>query len=101
MLEAGIVVISSFISPFLSDRKMVRELIGDQDFVEVYINTPLEIAEQRDPKGLYKKARAGSIPNFTGISSPYEEPKSPEIEIDTTKLSPSESVLKIIDQLKL
>ena len=73
MLDAGIVVISSFISPFISDREMVRELIGEQDFVEIFINTPLEVAENRDPKGLYKKARSGSIPNFTGISSPYEE----------------------------
>jgi len=101
MLDAGIVVISSFISPFLSDREMVRGLVGEQDFIEIFINTPLEVAEKRDPKGLYKKARSGLIPNFTGISSPYEAPETPDIEIDTTKLSPNESVLKILNQLKL
>jgi bifunctional enzyme CysN/CysC len=101
MLEAGIVVISSFISPFISDREMVKKLIGGQDFVEIFINTPLEVAENRDPKGLYKKARSGSIPNFTGISSPYEEPNSPDIEIDTTKTSPKDSARKILDFLHL
>jgi bifunctional enzyme CysN/CysC len=97
MLEAGIVVISSFISPFISDREMVKKLIGGQDFVEIFINTPLEVAENRDPKGLYKKARSGSIPNFTGISSPYENPESPDIEIDTTKTSPKDSARKILE----
>ena len=101
MLDAGIVVISSFISPFISDREMVKRLIGEQDFVEIFINTPLEVAENRDPKGLYKKARSGSIPNFTGISSPYEEPNSPDIEIDTTKTSPKDSARKILDFLHL
>jgi bifunctional enzyme CysN/CysC len=99
MVDAGIVVISSFISPFLSDREMVKRLIGDQDFIEVFINTPIEVAEERDPKGLYKKARSGLIPNFTGVSSPYEEPNSPDIEIDTTNLSPIESARKILDFL--
>jgi bifunctional enzyme CysN/CysC len=80
---------------------MVKKLIGEQDFVEIFINTPLEVAENRDPKGLYKKARSGSIPNFTGISSPYESPESPDIEIDTTKLSPKDSALKIINLLNL
>ena len=97
MLDAGIVVISSFISPFISDREMVKKLIGEQDFVEIFINTPLEVAENRDPKGLYKKARSGSIPNFTGISSPYESPESPDIEIDTTKTSPKDSAKKILE----
>ena len=99
MVDAGIVVISSFISPFASDREMVRRLIGNQDFIEVFINTPIEVAEERDPKGLYKKARSGLIPNFTGISSPYEEPDSPEIEIDTTNLSPRDSARRILDLL--
>ena len=99
MLDAGIVVISSFISPFISDREMVKRLIGEEEFIEIFINTPLEVVEERDPKGLYKKARSGLIPNFTGISSPYEEPNSPDIEIDTTKLSPKDSVQKILDLL--
>ena len=99
MVDAGIVVISSFISPFISDREMVRRLIGDKDFIEVFINTPIEVAEERDPKGLYKKARSGLIPNFTGVSSPYEKPDSPDIEIDTTKFSPRDSARKILDFL--
>ena len=99
MLDAGIVVISSFISPFISDREMVKKLIGEQDFVEIFINTPLEVAENRDPKGLYKKARSGSIPNFTGISSPYENPKNPEIEIKTDDISIKDSVSMILNYL--
>jgi bifunctional enzyme CysN/CysC len=97
MIDAGIFVISSFISPFISDREMVRTMMEEKDFIEVFINTPIEIAEERDPKGLYKKARSGEIPNFTGISSPYEKPLSPDIEIDTTKLSPKDSAKKILD----
>jgi bifunctional enzyme CysN/CysC len=99
MLDAGIFVISSFISPFTSDREMVKQLIGDKDFVEVFIDTPISVAEKRDPKGLYKKARSGEIPNFTGVSSPYEKPQAPQITLDTTKLSAKESVLKILDYL--
>jgi bifunctional enzyme CysN/CysC len=99
MLDAGIFVISSFISPFISDRAMVRQMIDDKDYIEIFVNTPIEVAEERDPKGLYKKARSGKIPNFTGISSPYEKPSSPEIEIDTTKLSPKDSVKKILNFL--
>jgi bifunctional enzyme CysN/CysC len=83
MLDAGIFVISSFISPFISDRKMVRELFPKGEFIEIFVDTPLEVAESRDPKGLYKKARAGEIPNFTGISSPYEKPENPELTINT------------------
>ncbi len=101
MLDAGVFVISSFISPFISDREMVKKMIGEEDFTEIFINTPLEVAEQRDPKGLYRKARSGLIPNFTGISSPYEAPESPGIEIDTTKTSSKESALKILDFIDL
>jgi bifunctional enzyme CysN/CysC len=99
MIDAGLFVISSFISPFTSDREMVKQLIGDKDFVEVFIDTPISVAEKRDPKGLYKKARSGEIPNFTGVSSPYEKPQAPQITLDTTKLSAKESVLKILDYL--
>jgi bifunctional enzyme CysN/CysC len=100
MLDAGIFVISSFISPFISDREMVKALIGQKDFIEIFIDTSLEVAESRDPKGLYKKARSGEIPNFTGISSPYEKPESPDIIIDTSKLSPHKSAEKILDFLE-
>lgn len=86
MNDAGLVVLASFISPYEMDRNNAREILGDS-YVEIFVNTPLEVCERRDMKGLYKKARAGEIPNFTGISSPYEEPKRPEIEIDTSKYS--------------
>ena len=101
MLDAGLVVISSFISPFKVDRQMVKSLIGKDDFVEVFINTPLEVAESRDPKGLYKKARSGEIPNFTGISSPYEEPISPDISLDTEKNNIKQCAKIVIDFLNL
>jgi len=101
MLDAGIFVISSFISPFNSDRSMVKSLIGDRDYIEVFIDTPLNVAESRDPKGLYKKARAGEIPNFTGISSPYEEPMSPDITINTEKNNLTKCVKILLDYLEL
>ena len=101
MMDAGILVIASFISPFRSDRNSVRRLFSSDDFVEVFIDTPLEVAESRDPKGLYKKARAGSIPNFTGIGSPYEKPHNPEILIKTKESTIQDSVTKIIDYLEL
>jgi bifunctional enzyme CysN/CysC len=79
MVEAGLITLASFISPFRSEREMARNMMGDGEFVEIFVDTPLEIAEARDAKGLYKKARAGEIKNFTGIDSPYERPESPEI----------------------
>jgi len=82
LMDAGVIVITSFISPFKQEREMARELIGKESFVEVYIDTPLEVCEQRDPKGLYKKARAGQLPKMTGIGSPYEAPADPEIKIN-------------------
>ena len=96
MCDAGLIVITAFISPFRSEREMARSLFKKDEFKEIYISTPLKIAEKRDPKGLYKKARKGQIPNFTGIDSPYEKPSQPEIEIDTSKLTITESVKKII-----
>ena len=99
MLDAGLVVISSFISPFKADRKMVRALVGKGDFIEVFVNTSIETAESRDPKGLYKKARSGEIPNFTGISSPYEIPTSPEISLDTEKNNIKQCANIILDFL--
>ena len=99
MLDAGIFVISSFISPFNTDREMVKSMIGDKDYIEIFVDTPLDEAEKRDPKGLYKKARAGEIPNFTGISSSYENPKSPNITLKTIKNSVEESVNYILEYL--
>ena len=91
MMDAGLVVITAFISPFQSERKMVRELVDANEFVEIFIDTPLHLAEERDVKGLYAKARAGQLKNFTGIDSPYERPTKPEITIDTTKLNINEA----------
>lgn len=99
MLDAGIFVISSFISPFIADRKMAKELVSKKDFIEIFVDTPLHIAESRDPKGLYKKARAGEIPNFTGISSPYENPINPDIVLNTEKNDIQECTKKILDFL--
>ncbi|HEY0301479.1 MAG TPA: adenylyl-sulfate kinase, partial [Rhizomicrobium sp.] len=82
-VDAGLIVLTSFISPFRSERRMARELVGAAEFIEIYIDTPIEICMQRDPKGLYQKARSGEIKNFTGISSPYETPETPELRIAT------------------
>ncbi len=98
-LEAGVIVLTAFISPFRSDRKKVRGLAPHGDFIEIYCKCPLEICEERDVKGLYKKAREGKIPEFTGISSPYEEPTNPELTLDTSKLSVEESVQTVIQLL--
>ena len=97
MVNSGLICITSFISPFESERKMARSLVSENEFIEVYIDTPLSVCEERDVKGLYAKARSGEIPNFTGISSPYESPENPEIIIDTTKLSAEEAANQIID----
>ena len=91
MVDAGLIVITAFISPFRAEREMARSLLGSDEFIEVFIDTPLEIAEQRDIKGLYKKARRGELKNFTGIDSPYEVPESAEIRIDTTLLGANEA----------
>jgi adenylyl-sulfate kinase len=98
--EAGTIAITSFISPYIKDRDRARSLNEEGDFIEVYVKAPLTVCEDRDPKGLYKKARDGVIPEFTGISAPYEEPKQPEIVIETDKLNVQESVDKIIDYMK-
>ena len=99
MLDAGLICITSFISPFESERKMARDLLNENEFVEVFIDTPLEICEERDVKGLYAKARSGQLTNFTGISSPYEPPSNPEIRIDTTLVSAEQAADQIIDYL--
>jgi adenylylsulfate kinase len=100
MVDAGLLVMTAFISPFKSDRRMVRDLVQDHEFIEVYLKTPIEECERRDPKGLYKKARKGEIKNFTGIDSAYEEPEFPEIIIDTVTFSIEECADKIIAHLQ-
>jgi adenylyl-sulfate kinase len=100
MLDAGLVVLSAFISPFQEDRDQVRAIVGVENYIEVFVDTPLEVCEQRDVKGLYKKARAGELKNFTGISSPYERPKNPDVVIPTHQMSVDESLellLKFIE----
>jgi len=94
--EAGVITLTAFISPFIADRDRVRGLVEAGDFIEVYCQCALEVCEERDVKGLYKKARAGEIPEFTGINSPYEEPVNPEVLVDTAALSLEECVDKVI-----
>ena len=98
MADAGVIVLSSFISPLINQRDNAREIIGDR-FVEVYCQCDLDVCESRDVKGLYKLARAGKIPEFTGVSSPYEEPPKPEITVDTNKMNPEECVEHIFQRL--
>ena len=98
-LNSGIITICSFISPTIEIRNFARAIIGEEDFIEVYINTPIEICEARDVKGLYKKARAGEIKGFTGIDSPYEAPKNPSIEILTENMTVEESSQQILDRI--
>jgi adenylylsulfate kinase len=99
-VDAGLIVLSAFISPFRADRQMVRDLFPEGEFIEVYISTPLDLCEQRDPKGLYQKARRGEIKHFTGIDSDYEAPENAEIEINTRFNSVEQSVGILIDYLE-
>lgn len=98
--DAGLIVMSAFISPFASDRELVRKLFPEGEFVEVYMETPLEVCERRDPKGLYKRARAGEIRHFTGIDSPYEAPLNPEVRLDTSRFSIEDCVTILLTYLK-
>ena len=91
-LDAGVVILTAFISPFTKDRQTVRDLVGKENFIEVFVDCPIEVCEARDVKGLYAKARKGEIPNFTGISSPFEEPQSPDVTVKTAELSIDEGV---------
>lgn len=100
MMEAGVIVLTAFISPFINDRRIVRELVNDGEFIEVYCNASLETCESRDIKGLYKKARAGEISHFTGISSPYEKPENPELVLETSRDSIDKCIDKLICYLK-
>lgn len=99
-LEAGVISLAAFISPFRADRERVRSMVPHGDFLEIYCRCPVEICEQRDAKGHYKRARAGEIPNFTGVSAPYEEPLAPELIVDTGRLSLGESVEAVLDLLR-
>ena len=97
--DAGGLVLSAFISPYRADRDRVRGLMGPGEFVEVFVDTPLEICEARDPKGLYKKARAGEISNFTGLDAPYEVPENPEVHLETANISVDEAAAQVIHYL--
>ncbi|HLR79191.1 MAG TPA: adenylyl-sulfate kinase [Bacillota bacterium] len=100
MVDAGLITLAAFISPYAADRKQVRDLVETEEFIEIYVKASLEVCESRDPKGLYKKARLGEIKDFTGIDAPYEEPKRPEIIIDTDHIGVDESVQLIMDYLE-
>jgi len=99
MVDAGLIVLVSFISPFRSERRMARELLQEGEFLEVFVDTPLDVAEERDPKGLYKKARRGELRNFTGVDSPYEMPENPDVRVDTTQLSADQAARAILERL--
>jgi bifunctional enzyme CysN/CysC len=100
MVDAGMVVLVAFISPFRDERAMARALVADDEFVEIFVDTPLEVAEQRDVKGLYAKARSGKLKNFTGIDSPYEPPENPDLRVDTTRLDPLQAAEKVVETLR-
>lgn len=100
MLEAGVITLTAFISPFKAEREMAMTLMPPGDFIEIHCFCPLTVCEQRDVKGLYKKARQGEIKDFTGISSPYEEPEKPDLKIDTSQLTLEESVQRIVALLR-
>ncbi len=99
MTDAGLIVLTAFISPFRAERDMVRALMPEGDFIEIFVDTPLAEAERRDVKGLYKKARSGDLKNFTGIDSPYERPEAPEMHIDTTTRSPEQAAEAIVERV--
>jgi bifunctional enzyme CysN/CysC len=100
MVDAGLIVLTAFISPFRSERRMARTLLGEGEFMEVHVDVPLAVAESRDPKGLYKKARRGELKNFTGIDSPYEPPEVPELRIDTSQVEPEQAAERVIGALR-
>lgn len=105
MVDAGLVVLSAFISPFQADRRQVESIVGTENYIEVFVNAPIEVCEERDVKGLYKRARAGEVKNFTGIDSPYEVPENPDITINTHEKSLEESIAELLNivlpQIKL
>jgi bifunctional enzyme CysN/CysC len=100
MIDAGLIVLASFISPFRSERRMARELVQEGEFIEVFVDVPIEVAEARDSKHLYARARRGEIKNFTGIDSPYEKPEAPEVHIETARVTAEEAAEQILDELR-
>ena len=100
MVDAGLITVTAFISPFAAERQMVKELVGEERYVEVYVNCPVEECEKRDVKGLYAKARRGEISNFTGINSPFEEPQHPAVKVPTHQLTPEEGVALVWDEVQ-
>jgi bifunctional enzyme CysN/CysC len=100
MVDAGLIVLTAFISPFKAEREMARRLVKDGEFIEIHVDTPLAVAEQRDPKGLYKKARRGELANFTGIDSPYEEPDKPELRLPGATTSPEALAERVIELMR-
>jgi len=99
MVDAGLIVITAFISPFISEREYARQIFADDEFIEVFVDAPLEVCEARDPKGLYKKARSGQLKNFTGIDSKYQKPKNPEIVLESAKKNPEELADYVLEYL--
>jgi len=99
MVDSGLITMASFISPYRAERRLARDLLEDGEFIEVFVNTPLAVAEKRDVKGLYARARAGEIKNFTGIDSEYQAPENPEIEIDTTSMTAEEAADLIVNYM--
>jgi len=99
-VDAGLITLVSFISPFRSERRMARDLLSPDQFVEIFVDAPLSVCMARDPKGLYKRAAAGQIKNFTGIDSPYERPEKPELKLPTQSMSPEESAERVVAYLK-
>lgn len=100
MVDAGLIILCAFVSPSIKERQLVRQLFSPQEFVEVYVSTPLDICEKRDPKGLYQQARVGNISLFTGVSAPYQVPEKPEITLNTANQKVTESVQRLIDYLQ-
>src|SRR5690606_20625048 len=100
LVDAGLIVLTAFISPFRAERQLARSQVDEGEFIEIFVDTTLESAESRDPKGLYKKARQGQLKHFTGIDSPYEAPEKPEIRIDTSKMSAEEAADHIVSYLE-
>jgi adenylylsulfate kinase len=99
-LDSGVIVLSAFISPFQADREQVKKIVGRENYIEVFVNAPIEVCEQRDVKGLYRKARAGEVKNFTGIDSPYEAPTNPDITINTHQQSIDDSLIELLTLVK-
>jgi adenylylsulfate kinase len=100
LIDAGVIVLAAFVSPYKKDRENIANIVGNDNFVEIFVNTSLEECEHRDVKGLYKKARAGEIKDFTGVNAPYEAPENPDVEVVTDNLSIEESILKIYNEVK-